>query len=382
MAEHKAHCQQCAFFAKGVSILMEAKTPLYDCHAALKGKIVPFAGYLLPVQYPAGVIAEHMAVRQAAGLFDVSHMGEVTYTGKDALANLNHLLTNDFTNLAEGRVRYSPMCREDGGILDDLLVYRRGPESFLVVVNAGNRHKDVAWMQAHVFGDVEFADISDQVAQIALQGPKSDDILRKLTDADNIPQKYYSFRENVPVAGISCLVSQTGYTGEKGYEIYVENQYAPQLWNELLAAGKEYGLLPCGLGARDTLRLEAAMPLYGHEMDETVDPLETGLDFAVKLDKDFIGRDAILAKGAPRRKRVGLKVTGRGIVREHQPVFAGDTNIGYTTSGTHLPYLNGAYAMALLDAAYSETGRPVTVEVRGRRVEAEIVPLPLYSRGK
>ncbi len=361
---------------------MEAKTPLYDCHVALGGKIVPFAGYLLPVQFPTGVIAEHMAVRTAAGLFDVSHMGEVLYEGKDALANLNHLLTNDFTNLAEGRVRYSPMCNDAGGVLDDLLVYRRGPERFLVVINAGNRHKDVAWMQQHLFGDVTFADISDQVAQIALQGPHADVILRKLTDEGNIPQKYYSFQENLQVAGLPCLLSQTGYTGEKGYELYVAAADAPRMWNALLEAGADNGLIPCGLGARDTLRLEAAMPLYGHEMDETVDPLEAGLGFAVKTNKEFIGRDAILAKGEPARTRIGLKITGRGIAREHQEVFAGDRLVGHTTSGTHLPYLNGAYAMALVSADYGKLGDTLTVDVRGRRVEAEVVALPMYSRAK
>lgn len=357
---------------------MEQKTPLYDCHVAQEGKIVPFAGYLLPVQYPTGVIAEHMAVRTKCGLFDVSHMGEVIYEGPDALANINKILTNDYTKMDIGRVRYSLMCYEDGGVVDDLLVYKMREDKYLIVVNASNHHKDVAWMQDHLFGDVRFTDISDSVAQIALQGPAADAIIAKLTQ--DIPQKYYSFIDNVDIGGITALISQTGYTGEKGYEIYVAATDAPQMWQKLLAAGKDEGLIPCGLGARDTLRLEAAMPLYGHEMDENVSPLEAGLNFAVKLDKEFIGRDALLAAGEPKRQRVGLKVLGRGIVREHQDVYYQGQLIGHSTSGTHCPYLGGAYAMALVAANSVNIGDKVEVDVRGRRIEAEVVPLPFYKR--
>ena len=357
---------------------MEQKTPLYDCHVAQEGKIVPFAGYLLPVQYPTGVIAEHMAVRTKCGLFDVSHMGEVIYEGPDALANINKILTNDYTKMDIGRVRYSLMCYEDGGVVDDLLVYKMREDKYLIVVNAGNHYKDVAWMQDHIFGDVRFTDISDSVAQIALQGPAADAIIAKLTQ--DIPQKYYSFIDNVDIGGITALISQTGYTGEKGYEIYVAAADASQMWQKLLAAGKDNGLVPCGLGARDTLRLEAAMPLYGHEMDETVSPLEAGLNFAVKLDKEFIGRDALLAAGEPKRQRVGLKVLGRGIVREHQDVYYQGQLIGHSTSGTHCPYLGGAYAMALVAANSVNIGDKVEVDVRGRRIEAEVVPLPFYKR--
>lgn len=358
---------------------MEKKTPLYQRHEELGGKIVPFAGYLLPVQYGAGVIAEHLAVRQQAGLFDVSHMGEVLFRGRDALANLNYLLTNDFSNLKPGRVRYSLMCYEHGGVVDDLLVYCRGEADYLVVVNAANRDKDVAWMREHIFGELELRDISDQVAQIALQGPRAREILSRLTAAADIPDKYYSFKDQVLVGDIPCLLSQTGYTGELGYELYTANQDAPRLWNLLLETGKDAGLLPCGLGARDTLRLEAAMPLYGHEMDETVTPYETGLDFGVKPDKPFIGRDAILAKGRP-RERIGLKATGRGIVREHQDLYRDGQLIGHSTSGTHCPYLGAAYAMALIEKGGAAVGDTLEVDVRGRRVAAEVVPLPFYKR--
>ncbi|MDL2294497.1 glycine cleavage system aminomethyltransferase GcvT [Ruminococcaceae bacterium OttesenSCG-928-D13] len=360
---------------------MELKTPLYECHLAAGGKMVPFAGWLLPVQY-AGVIDEHMAVRQKAGLFDVSHMGEVTLTGPDALANLNHLFTNDFTSLVVGKVRYSTLCNDAGGVVDDVLVYRTGENAYLLVVNAANRHKDVDWMRARLTGDAALEDVSDSYAQLALQGPAAKGILEKLAKPGDIPEKYYSFVENAEVAGVSCLLSQTGYTGEHGYELYCAAADGPKLWDALLAAGKDAGLVPAGLGARDTLRLEASMPLYGHEMDDSITPLETGLAFCVKMDKpDFIGKTALAEKGAPKIARVGLKITGRGIAREHCPVFAGEAQIGETTSGTHLPYLNGAYAMALIDKAHSEPGTELEVDVRGRRITAEIVPLPFYKRG-
>lgn len=360
---------------------MELKTPIYDCHVELGGKIVPFAGYLLPVQYETGVITEHMAVRTKAGLFDVSHMGEVIFEGKDALANLNYLMTNDFTSMADLQVRYSPMCNKNGGVVDDLIVYKINSEKYMVVVNASNRHKDVAFMKENLFGDVKFEDISDSVAQIALQGPLSQKILSKISEEKYIPQKYYRFVNDAIVGSIPCIVSQTGYTGESGYEIYLSNEDAPKMWNLLLETGKEDGLIPCGLGARDTLRLEAAMPLYGHEMDDTITPLEAGLSFAVKLSKtDFIGKKAMEQKGEITRTRVGLKVTGRGIVREHEKVFIGDNEVGFTTSGTHCPYLGYPVAMAYLPVEQSEIGTEVEVEVRGRRIKAEIVPLPFYKK--
>ena len=362
---------------------MELKTPLYDCHVAAGGKIVPFAGYLLPVQYGSGVIKEHMAVRTQAGLFDVSHMGEVLLKGEAALANLNHMLTNDFTSLKTGSARYSPMCNPEGGVVDDLLVYRTGETEYLIVVNAANRHKDVAFMKEHLAGDAELSDISDSVAQIALQGPESRKILEKLMQEEDIPEKYYTFKDKVDVGGISCLVSQTGYTGEFGFELYTAAEKGAELWNLLLDAGKEFGLIPCGLGARDTLRLEAAMPLYGHEMNDQITPLEADLGFAVKMKKeDFIGKSAIEAKLPLTRKRVGLKVTGRGIVREEQTVYAGDQVIGATTSGTHCPYLGYAVAMALLDVNYTEPGTEVEVDVRGKKVPCQVVELPFYKREK
>ncbi len=363
-------------------ITMERKTPLYDVHVAEGGKIVPFAGYLLPVQYGSGVIKEHMAVRQQAGLFDVSHMGEVLFTGPTALDTLNHLLTNDYSNMAVNKVRYGVMCNADGGTIDDLVVYKFGEEAYLVVVNAANREKDYAHMAQNLLPGTKAEDISDSVAQLALQGPKAPAILKKLLPEDQIPKGYYTALPNVEIQGMKCMISRTGYTGELGYEIYTANEDAPKLWKLLRETGEEFGLIPCGLGARDTLRLEAAMPLYGHEMDETISPLEAGLDFGVKLNKDeFIGKDALVAAGAPKRVRVGLEVTGRGIIREHQEVYLGQEKIGLTTSGTHCPFLGKALAMALIDPAHAAEGTQLEVEVRGRRVPAVIVPLPFYKRG-
>ncbi|MGM9605194.1 MAG: glycine cleavage system aminomethyltransferase GcvT [Faecousia sp.] len=362
---------------------MELKTPLYDVHVEEGGKIVPFAGYLLPVQYGSGVIKEHMAVRQQCGLFDVSHMGEILFTGPTALATLNHLLTNDYSNMPINKVRYGVMCNEQGGTIDDLVVYKFGEESYLVVVNAANREKDYAHMAANTLEGTKCEDISDTVAQVALQGPKAPAIMKKLLPEDQIPKGYYTALPNVNLGGMNCMISRTGYTGELGYEIYTASENAPKLWKLLREAGEEFGLIPCGLGARDTLRLEAAMPLYGHEMDETITPLEAGLDFGVKLNKEeFIGHDALVAAGAPKRVRVGLEVTGRGIIREHQDVYIGDEKIGVSTSGTHCPYLGKAIAMALVDANHAEVGTKVEAEVRGRRVAAEIIPLPFYTRGK
>lgn len=362
---------------------MELKTPLYDCHVAAKGKIVPFAGYLLPVNYEAGVIAEHMAVRTKAGLFDVSHMGEITLKGKDALANVQMLVTNECANMTDGQIKYTTMCNEQGTVVDDLLVYKVNDEHFLLVVNASNRHKDVAWMKAHIFGEVEFADISDDVAQVALQGPNSLEIIKKIADEAALPTKYYTFVEHCKVAGKDCLVSRTGYTGEFGYEIYCSNEDAAHIWNALMEAGKDLGLIPCGLGCRDTLRFEAGMPLYGHEMDDTITPYEAGLGFCVKMSKaDFIGKKALEEKGPATRKCVGLKITGRGIAREHQDVYADGKKIGFTASGSHCPYLGGAYATAILDVNYNAIGTKVEVDVRGRRVEAEIIATPFYKGSK
>lgn len=360
---------------------MELKTPLYDWHKENGGKIVPFAGYLLPVQYKTGVITEHMAVRQKAGLFDVSHMGEIIIEGEDALKNINNILTNDFTSLQDNRVRYSPMCNEEGGIIDDLIVYRYNQNKYLLVVNASNKEKDFNWIKEHLTGSVTANDRSNNIGQVALQGPNSKLILSKLIDESKLPQKYYSFESTCDIAGVICLVSQTGYTGEFGYELYCNTNDTIRLWTELLKVGEEYGLIPCGLGARDTLRFEASMPLYGHELNDEITPFEAGLNFAIKMAKeDFIGKAALEGKTPPKRKRIGLKLMGRGIARENCDVYVNDEKIGMTTSGTHCPFLGAAYAMALVDADKSDSGKEVEIEVRGKRIVAEIVDMPFYKR--
>ncbi|MBQ6479377.1 MAG: glycine cleavage system aminomethyltransferase GcvT [Erysipelotrichaceae bacterium] len=361
---------------------MELKTPLYDVHVREKGKIVPFAGYLLPVQYE-GVIAEHLAVRKQAGLFDVSHMGEITLKGPGALATLNHLLTNDFTKMPLGKVRYSVMCNDNGGCVDDLLVYKFGEEDFFIVVNASNRHKDFEHMRNNILPDTQIEDISDSIAQVALQGPNSREIMKKVMKEEDIPEKYYTAKRNVDIGGMDCIISYTGYTGEMGYEIYTAKENAEKMWDLLRENGKEFGLIPCGLGARDTLRLEASMPLYGHEMDEEISPLETGLDFGVKMDKEeFIGKEALIRRGEPQICRVGLSIIDRGVLREHQDVYLGEEKIGHTTSGTFSPLLKTSIAMALIDKRYATPNTVLEVDVRGRKLKAKVVEMPFYNRNR
>lgn len=362
---------------------MELKTPLYDTHVRYGGKMVPFAGYILPVQYKSsGVVTEHKAVREKAGMFDVSHMGEILCEGPDALNNLNMMLTNDFTNMVDEQARYSPMCNEHGGTVDDLIVYKMEDNKYFIVVNAANKDKDYAWMCDHQFGDVTFTDVSDQYAQIAVQGPLAKGIVGKLATEGSMPEKYYHARFNAEVAGIPCIVSNTGYTGEEGVEIYLPAAKAEEMWDAIYEAGKDDGLIPCGLGARDTLRMEAAMPLYGHEMDDDISPREAGLMFAIKLKKevDFIGKQPMIDAGIPQIVRVGLKITGRGIAREHQDIYDGDKKIGYTTSGTKCPSFDYPIAMARVPREYKEVGTKVEIDIRGRRVEAEVIELPFYKR--
>ncbi len=353
---------------------MEKKTPLYAMHEKYQGKIVPFAGYLLPVQYPNGILHEHRLVREKAGLFDVSHMGEFTLKGPDALSNLNRMLTNSYDTLADGRARYGIMCYENGTAVDDLLVYKMADNDYYIVVNASNTDKDFEWMKGHLEGDAVLKNISDEVSQMALQGPLAETIIRKLTD--RVPEKNYSFINHVDIGGYDILLSRTGYTGEDGFEIYCKNGDAEKLWELLLETGKEEGLEPCGLGARDTLRLEAAMPLYGHELSDEITPAEANLGFFIKMDKDFIGREYLTE---PMRTRIGLVMTDKGIAREHCDVYHNGTRVGYVTSGTFSPTLNKAIAMALVDIEYACRDQ-FEVDVRGRKIKADKTVLPFYSR--
>ena len=359
---------------------MEKRTPLYQWHMAQGAKLLPFGGFIMPVQYETGILAEHCAVREKAGLFDVSHMGEFVIRGKGALLAIQRLFTNDFSNFDIGRVRYTLMCNEHGGIIDDLVVYKMDQDRYLLVVNASNIDKDAAWIQSRlIWPETIFEDLSDSYAQIALQGPASTTILASISDT--IPSKYYSFIEKGRAAGHNCIVSRTGYTGETGFEIYCSSEEAQDLWAALLAAGQEAGLVSCGLGARDTLRLEAGMPLYGHEMDENVNPFEAALSFAVKMDKDdFIGKEALAAKVKPERIRTGLRVSGRGIIREKCPVFHQGEEIGITSSGSFCPFLRESLAMAFVKAEFAVPGTKLEADVRGKMIEAETCSLPFYKK--
>ena len=362
---------------------MEKKTPLYDTHVKYGGNIVEFGGFLLPVQYETGIKKEHLNVRQECGLFDVSHMGEILVKGPNALEYLNYILTNDFTNMVDGQARYSPMCNENGGTVDDLIVYKKGDNDYFVVVNAANKDKDYAWMKDHEQAGADVTDVSDEYGQLALQGPKAQMILEKLVPAQMIPAGYYTANFGGEIQGTPCIISRTGYTGEDGFEIYMAAEKAPEIWEILMDAGRGEGLIPCGLGARDTLRLEAAMPLYGHEMNDEISPKVAGLGFAVKMDKpDFIGKAPMEAAMPLKKRRAGLKAVSRGILREHCEVFDGEEKIGETTSGTFLPYLGGSYALSIIDADRYEVGKTLRVVVRGRSIDAEIVPLPFYKREK
>ena len=358
---------------------MSKKTPLYECHVRLGGQMVDFAGFELPVQYENyGVIAEHTAVREKAGLFDVSHMGEVIVKGRDAEKALNYLLTNDIRGMYDGQVRYSLLPNEKGGAVDDVLIYRIDAQTFLVVVNAGNAAKDADWIRSRLQGEAVMTDISAEVAQIALQGPAAKQIMLKLVAEDMLPQKYYSFLRHIKVAGVECLISRTGYTGEFGYELYCAAGEGAKLYDAVLQAGGEYGLLPAGLGARDTLRLEAAMPLYGHELGEDIPVDEVGLGFAIKVKEEGIAK-AALAAHTPAYVRVGAVPVGRGIPREGCKVFAGGEEAGYVTSGTHSPSLKTPIAMLRIKKEFA--GSPLEADVRGKRIELKLVELPFYKKG-
>lgn len=359
------------------------KTPLFASHQKYGGKIVEFGGWLLPVQY-SGIIEEHAAVRTKAGLFDVSHMGEIWVEGREALAFLQNLVTNDLAGMKNGQIRYSPMCYEDGGTVDDLLIYRYGETCYLVVVNAANIDKDREWMIKNMAGfEAVLTDKSDETAQLALQGPLSTAILSKLTGEAVADIAFYHFIDDVAVAGKKTMVSRTGYTGEDGYEIYCAPEDVTHLWESIMEAGREEGLLPAGLGCRDTLRFESCLPLYGHELSAGISPLAAGLGRFVKLDKaSFIGREALVRQkeAGLSLKVMGVEVTGRGIARAGYPIKADGRVIGTVTTGSPAPTLGKNMALALVDAAYAEIGREIAVEVRGKEIAAVIVAKPFYKR--
>jgi len=360
------------------------RTPLYERHLALGARLVEFSGWEMPVQY-SSILDEHRAVRTRAGLFDVSHMGEFKIEGPDSLAFLQYLVPNDVSHLAIHQALYTQLCLPNGGTIDDLIIYYLAENHYMMVVNAGNIDKDFAWVeqQAKIF-DVQVFNQSDTTALLALQGPEAQAILQPLADVDLSTIRYYHCEPGV-VDGINCIISRTGYTGEDGFELYCAPVDVVTLWNDLLAAGKERGLLPAGLGARDTLRIEAGYCLYGHELDEQTNPLEAGLGWTVKLNKgEFIGRDALLKvkEEGPKRKLIGIEMIERGISRAGYAIYENDQQIGSLTSGAPGPALNKNIGIGYVEASHAVVGNTVQIDIRGKRTAAQIVALPFYKRKK
>ena len=357
------------------------RTPLFEVHRELGARLIDFGGWEMPVQY-AGILEEHRAVRERVGLFDVSHMGEIRVSGAGALDAVERLTPNHVAKLADGRIHYSAFLTDQGTFVDDLLVYRRSASDFLLVVNASNTAKDFDWAQARA-GSASVEDLSADYALIAVQGPKAAALISPLSDPDPTDLKYYGFRET-RVLGTPALVSRTGYTGEDGFEIYVAPDRAAELFRRLLEAGRPFGAAPCGLGARDTLRLEAKMALYGNDIDDTVTPWEADLGWIVRMDKgDFVGRGALEAQraaGVPRRL-VGFEMVDRGIAR-HGYGATTASGAGVVTSGTLSPTLGKAIGLALLPAPSAEVGSELDVDIRGRSARARVVETPFYRRKK
>lgn len=364
------------------------RTALHDRHVALGAKIVPFAGWEMPIQYD-GILAEHRAVRTAAGLFDLGHMGQVKVTGRDALAFLQYTTTNDIGRLSEGEAIYALLPNDAGGVVDDIIVYRQpaGHDGYMIVVNAANTAKDLEWWrelrERRDDLDVTVRDISDDLGMIAIQGPNAIEIVDSVaaTAVDDIPNFAW---KDVEIGGIVCRIARTGYTGEDGFEFYVSNDRTEELWDTLLEAGRSRGLAPIGLGARDTLRLEARMPLYGQELADDISPYEAGLGWAVSLDKgDFVGRGPMgeVKNSGAKRRTVGFTMTGRsGAPRPHCAVLVSGQTVGEVTSGTYSPTLERNIGLALIERARAGVGKPLDVVVRGRPIEAVQVKTPFYKR--
>lgn len=361
------------------------KTPFYDRHVEWKGNIVDFSGWALPINYPPGIIAEHQAVRDNVGLFDVSHMGEIRITGPKALDLVQKLVSNDVSRLADGQAQYVHMLYPNGGVVDDLLAYKLGDEEYYLVVNAANTDKDFEWIEkvAAEFSGVEVKNESAETAELALQGPAAEMILQQMVEVDLSRLGFFRLIPSLQVGGVECLVSRTGYTGEDGFEIFCRWNEGPALWDALMRAGKEQKLQPVGLGARDSLRFEAALPLYGQELGPDITPLEAGLGRFVALDKDdFIGREALLQQKEQGLKRVlvGFEMLDRGIARSHYPIVINGEKVGEVTTGSYAPALGKNLGMAFVPVEHSEPGTSIGVEIRGRVKKAEVVKLPFYKR--
>jgi aminomethyltransferase len=353
------------------------KTALYDVHRKLNAKMIPFAGFQMPIQYHS-IRAEHRRVRETVGVFDISHMGEIEIRGTEAVDMVQKVTINDASALAVGQVQYSAMCYPDGGIVDDLLVYRH-PDRFLLVVNAANIEKDYQWLQSNKISGCEVSNISDNVTLIAVQGKKAEATLQKLTDIPLGKIKYYWFVEGI-LAGVSMLVSRTGYTGEPGFELYFDNQYAEEVWDKVFEAGKEFEIEPIGLGARDSLRMEKKMCLYGNDIDQSTNPLEAGLGWITKLDKtDFIGKDALLKvkENGPKRKLVAFILRDRGFPRTGCDLYKDGKKIGVVTSGTVSPVLEEGIGLGYVQIDLSKIGTMIDIKIRDELIPAEIVKLPV-----
>ncbi|MBY0119414.1 glycine cleavage system aminomethyltransferase GcvT [Paenibacillus xylanexedens] len=359
------------------------RTPLFPLYQQYEGvRCIDFGGWELPVQF-SGIQKEHEAVRERAGLFDVSHMGEFTVQGEQAEAFLQQMTTNDVTTLVPGQAQYTLMCYPDGGVVDDLLVYKLEDQHYMLVVNASNIDKDWAWLQEHLIPGVSMTNDSEQTALLALQGPLAVDIIGKVTDTDVSSIEPFRFVQDAEVCGVKLLLSRTGYTGEDGFELYVPADQAAVVWNGLMQAGEGHGLVPTGLGARDTLRFEAKLPLYGQELSATISPLEAGVGMFVKLNAGpFIGHEALLQQktDGPARKLVGIEVLERGIPRPHYPIYAEGVQIGEVTTGTQSPTLKRNLGLALIDSKYAALGTPLEIEIRGKKLKAEVVKTPFHKR--
>jgi aminomethyltransferase len=360
------------------------RTPFFDQHVAAGARMVPFAGWEMPVQY-AGLIPEHQQVRRSVGLFDVSHMGEVRVKGPKAVEAVSRLVSNDVAATVPGQAQYSAMCNEQGGIVDDLVVYRIGADELLICVNASNRQKDFDWMVAHnpFPGDAVFTDEGDQWAQIAVQGRNAQATLQKLTTVDLAPIQTYRFAPGTFAGVDGCIIARTGYTGEDGFEVFIPADRCVPVWDAVVAAGKEFGLVPVGLGARDTLRLEVRYCLYGHELNDETSPLQAGLAWITKLEKagGFIGRDAIVArKGKEPYRLAGLVVDGSRIPREGMRILHEGQDVGYVTSGTKSPSTDKGVALAYLRPDLTKPGTRVVIDVRGKEAPADVVAGPFYKR--
>ena len=360
--------------------MVPRKTPFYDKHVENKGKIVEFADFLMPVQFE-GIIPEHNAVRNSVGVFDVSHMGEVEIKGKDRTKFVNYLTTNDVAKLASNQIQYTTMLYPDAGIVDDLLVYNLA-DRMLLVVNAANTEKDYMWIVENKKYDVEIENTSDKIGQLAIQGPKAEFVMQKLFDFELATLEYYRTSET-NMKGIPVLLSRTGYTGEDGFELYLDKKYAADVWDMVFSAGKEFGIKPIGLGARDTLRFEMRYCLYGNDIDKTTNPLEAGLGWVVKLDKEeFIGKESLLTikQRGIQRKLVGLEALSKGIPRQHQEILAGDEKVGYVTSGTFAPSLKKGISMGYVNLVHAKVGNKLKVMSK-EPIEVEIIKGPFYKHG-